>query len=181
MVTDHQHLKYIMDLGKVVPVMAVARIQCWCLFLVAFSYCIEFWGTTQHANCDSLSCLPHARAPDDKPDEVEMFHTAVGEALPVTEKELRKQTCRDWILSRVLELIQMGWQEVEAHTELIPFAQSKSELGTHKGAPMWDSRVVVPTKPRQRVLETLHKGNPRTKKSATEPLTRVNSIRVMSC
>lgn len=39
---------------------------------------------------------------------------------------------------------------------------------------MWGSRVVVPTKPRQRVLETLHKGHPRTKKSATEPLTRVN-------
>lgn len=60
-----------------------------------------------------------------------MFHTAVGEALPVTEKELRKQTCRDPILSCVLELVQMGLQEAEAHTELIPFAHSKSELRTH--------------------------------------------------
>lgn len=60
-----------------------------------------------------------------------MFHTAAGEALPVTEKELRKQTCRDPILSCVLELVQMGLQEAEAHTELIPFAHSKSELRTH--------------------------------------------------
>ena len=59
--------------------------------LVPFSGCFFILHcTTQHANCDSLSCLPHARAPDDKPDEVEMFHTAAGEALPVTEKELRK-------------------------------------------------------------------------------------------
>lgn len=39
---------------------------------------------------------------------------------------------------------------------------------------MWGSRVVVPTKLRERVLETLHEGHPRTKKSAKEPLTRVN-------
>lgn len=39
---------------------------------------------------------------------------------------------------------------------------------------MWGSRMVVPTKLRERVLETLHESHHRTKKSATEPLTRVN-------
>ena len=36
--TDQQPLKYIMDPGRVVSVTAAARIQRWCLFVVAFSY-----------------------------------------------------------------------------------------------------------------------------------------------
>ena len=159
LVTDHQPLKYIMDPGKAVPVTAAARIQRWCLFLGAFAYSIEFRGTKQHANCDGLSRLPQPRAPVDKPDEVEMFHTTVIEALPVTEQELRMQTRRDPVLSRVLELVQWGWQEAEVHPELIPYAHRASEITIHHGVLMWGSRVVVPTKLRQRVLETLHEGH----------------------
>ena len=59
--TDQQPLKYIMDPGRVVSVTAAARIQRWCLFVVAFSYRTEFRGTTRQANCDGLSRLPQAR------------------------------------------------------------------------------------------------------------------------
>ncbi|XP_022800043.1 uncharacterized protein K02A2.6-like [Stylophora pistillata] len=159
LVTDHQPLKYIMDPGKAVPVTAAARIQSWCLFLGAFSYNIEFRGTQQHANCDCLSCLPQPSAPADKPDEVEIFHTTVVEALPVTEHNLRMQTRRDPVLSRVLELVQSGWQGAELHPELIPYAHRGNEIMIHHGVLMWGSRVVVPAKLRERVLETLHKGH----------------------
>ena len=54
-------LKYIMDPGRAVSVTAAARIQRWCLFVVAFSYSTEFRGTTRQANCDGLSRLPQAR------------------------------------------------------------------------------------------------------------------------
>ena len=46
--------------------------------------------------------------PDDRPDEVDMIHISVVEALSVTEQETRKQTHRDPILSRVLEVVQSG-------------------------------------------------------------------------
>ena len=108
--TDHQPLKYIMNPGKAVPVAAAARIQRWCLFQGAFSYSIEFGGTKQHANCDGLSRLPQPSALANKPDEVEIFHTTVVEALTVTEQELKMQTRRDPVLSGVLELVKSGWQ-----------------------------------------------------------------------
>ena len=159
LVTDHQLLKYIVDPGKAVPVTSAARIQRWCLFLGAFSYQTEFRGTKQQANCDGLSHLPQPQAPAKKPDEVEMFHTSVVEALPVTDQELRMQTRRDPVLSRVLELVQSGWEGAEDHLELIPYARRGSEMTIHHGILMWGSRVVVPTKLRERVLETLHKGH----------------------
>ena len=159
LVTDHQPLKYIMDPGKAVPVTAAARIQRWCLFLGAFSYNIEFRGTKQHANCDGLSRLPQPSAPADKPDEVEIFHTTVVEALPVTEHDLRMQTRRDPVLSRVLELVQSGWQGTELHPDLIHYAHRGNEITIHHGVLMWGSRVVVPAKLRERVLETLHEGH----------------------
>ena len=159
LVTDHQPLKYIFDPGKAVPITAAARIQRWCLFLGGFLYSIEFRGTEQHANCDGLSRLPRPQAPADKPDEVEMFHTTLVETLPVTEQELRMQTRRDPILSRVLEFVQQGWQGAEVHSELIPYAHRGSEFTVHRGILMWDSRVVVPAKLRGGVLETLHEGH----------------------
>ena len=61
LVTDQQPLKYIMDPGRAVSVTAAARIQRWCLFVVAFSYRTEFRGTTRQANCDGLSRIPQAR------------------------------------------------------------------------------------------------------------------------
>ncbi|PFX22695.1 Retrovirus-related Pol polyprotein [Stylophora pistillata] len=159
LVTDHQPLKYIMDPGKAVPVTAAARIQRWCLFLGTFSYNIEFRGTKQHANCDGLSRLPQPSAPADKPDEVRVFHTTVVEALRVTEHDLRMQTRRDPVLSRFLELVQSGWQGTELHPELIPYAHRGNEITIHHGVLMWGSRVVVPAKLREKVLETLHEGH----------------------
>ena len=159
LVTDDQPLKYIMDPGKVVPVTAAFRIQCWCLLLGAFSYSIEFRGNRQHANCDGFSRLPQPSAPTDKPDEVEIFHTTVVEALPVKEQELRMQTRRDPLLSRVLELVQSGWQGTEVYPELIPYSHRGNEITIHHGVLMWDSRVAVPAKLRERVLATLHEGH----------------------
>ena len=84
-----------MDPGKAVPVTATARIKHWCLFLGVFSYSIEFRGTRQDASWDALSRLPYLQTPADKPDEAEMFHAMVVEAVPVTEQKLRMQTRKE--------------------------------------------------------------------------------------
>ena len=52
-----------------------------------------------------------------------MIRISVIKGLPVTEQETRKQTHRDPILTRVLEVVQSGWREAEAHLELIPTAK----------------------------------------------------------
>ena len=88
-----------------------------------------------------------------------MFHTSVLEAHSVTDQELRMQTRRDPVLSRVLELVQLGWQRAEVHAELIPYAHRGTEMTIHHGILMWGSGVVVPIKLRERVLVTLHEGH----------------------
>lgn len=110
-----------MDPGKAVPVTAAARIQRWCLFLGAFSYGIEQRGTKQHANCDGLSRLPLVRAPEDKPDEVELFYVAVVDTLPVTEKDLRKVTSHNPLLSRVMQFVESDWEGAESHPDIAPY------------------------------------------------------------
>ena len=124
--TDHrsQTPEYIMDPGKAVPVTTAARLQRWCLFLGAFAYQIEYRGSKQHANCDGLSRLPLRQVPEDKPDEVEMFHMTVGETLPVTERELRRETHRDALLSRIVRLVESGWEGVVSQ----PYLNRKEEL-----------------------------------------------------
>ena len=111
------------------------------------------------ANCDSSSRLPRPQAPAEKPDKLEMFHTSVVEALPVTDQEVRMQTRRDPVLSRVLEFVQSRWEGAEVHPEFIPYAHRGTEMTINHGILMWGSRVVVLTKLRERVLETLHEGH----------------------
>ena len=159
LVTDHKPLKYIMEPGKAVPVTAAARLQRWCLFLGAFSYQIQYRGTKQHANCDGLSRLPLATSPKDEPDGVGVFQMGIVDSLPVTEKELRRETRRDPILSRVLTQVQCGWQETESAAEFAPYWQRKDEITVHKEILLWGTRVIVPTKLQDRVLQTLHDGH----------------------
>lgn len=97
-----------LTLGEAVPITAAARILRCCLFLGGFSYSIEFRGTSQHANSYCLSRLPRPQASAHKLDEVEMFHTTVVQALPVTEQELRMQTRRDPVLSRCSRVCTVG-------------------------------------------------------------------------
>ena len=95
---------------------------------------------------------------EDKPDEVEMFHMTVDETLPVTERELRRETHRDALLSRVVRLVESGWEGVESQPNFAPYLNRKYELIMHHGILMWGNRVIVPTKLRGRVMETLHDG-----------------------
>ena len=98
--------------------------------LGAFMYDIEFIGTKQQVNCNGLSRLPRPKQPADKPDEVEMFHAFVIETLPVSEQELRLQTRRDPVLSRVLELVEGGLQTAAKSTptsSLMPNIAAKSQ------------------------------------------------------
>lgn len=53
---------------------------------------------------------------------VEMFHTTLVEAFPVTEQELRMQRGWGW-----------GWQGREVHPELIPYAHRGNEITVHHG------------------------------------------------
>ena len=69
--------------------------------------------------------------PEDKPDEVEMFHMTVVETLPVTERELRREIHRDALLSRVVQLVESGCEVVVPQPIFAPYLNRKDELTWH--------------------------------------------------
>ncbi|KAK3723353.1 hypothetical protein QZH41_002826 [Actinostola sp. cb2023] len=159
--TDHKPLKLIMDPKKAILVTSAARIQRWCLFLGAliFSYEIEHRGTKEHVNCDGLSRIPRPVAPKDQLGSVGCFYTTVIDTLPVTERELRRETRRDPGLAQVVRLVEEGWDSYEACPELTLYALRKEEIVIHNGVLMWGGRVVVPSKLRSKVIDVLHEGH----------------------
>lgn len=159
LITDHKPLKFIMNPDKAVPVTAAARIQRWSLFLGAFSYQIQYRPTLQHANCDGLSRLPLAERPTEKADDTAMFYTGIPNTLPVTAKEVRQATRKDPLLTEVIRFVEEGWTETVPRDELKIFHRRREELTTHLGILMWGSRVVVPEKLQQQLLQVLHEGH----------------------
>ena len=59
----------------------------------------------------------------------------------------------------MVRLVESGWEGVELQPNFAPYLNRKDELTMHHGVLMWGSRVIVPTKLRGRVLETLHEGH----------------------
>ena len=52
-----------------------------------------------------------------------------------------------------------GWEGVVSQPNFAPYLNRKDELTMHHGILMWGNRVIVPTKLRGRVMETLHGGH----------------------
>ena len=67
-----------------------------------------------------MSRLPLRQVPEDKPDEVEMLHLTVVQTLPVMERELRRETHRDALVSGVVRLVESGWEGVESQPNFAP-------------------------------------------------------------
>ena len=82
LITDHKPLLSILNAKAEVPSVAAARMQRWAIFLLAYSYNIEFKGTKLHANADSLSRLPIED--DDMGSEAAaaMFKVSLMDGLP---------------------------------------------------------------------------------------------------
>ncbi|XP_014834021.1 PREDICTED: uncharacterized protein K02A2.6-like [Poecilia mexicana] len=161
LVTDHQPLVSIFNPRKGVPVMSAARLQRWALFLGAHSYDIEFKGTKQHCNADGLSRLPLSTSveePASKGDPAEMFHTTLIDQLPVTNAMIRKETRNDPALSKVYDITVQGWP-AHGNPCFPEFSARRDQLSVCQGTLMCGSRVVVPSKLRTRVLDSLHEAH----------------------
>jgi len=101
----------------------------------------------------------HLPLQDPKPKEAErangatIFNIHQLESLPVTAKQLRRQTSQDPILSKVLRYTQGGWPDV---IELKPFHQRQHELAVKAGYLLWGSKVMIPGKIQSQGLRELH-------------------------
>ena len=107
LVTDHQPLMAILGPKSGTPVLAAARLQRWGLLLSAYHYEIEFRPTKAHANANGLSRLPLPVEDSSRGSSVDsVFNITQVQALPVSFSKLRKSTCTDPVLSKVLLYVQ---------------------------------------------------------------------------
>ncbi|XP_044175358.1 uncharacterized protein K02A2.6-like [Acropora millepora] len=162
LLTDRKPLTTIFHPHKEISATASARIQRWALFLSGFSYQIEYKNTKAHANADGLSRLPLncTKEDEDRKDPADVFHLNQINRLPVTVRELRKETRNNPILAKVIQAIMSGWPaKQQLHPDLLPYFHKREELAVYDGCLLWGGRVIVPPKLQQHVLEELHEGH----------------------
>ncbi|KAG7307507.1 hypothetical protein JYU34_007710 [Plutella xylostella] len=154
--TDHKPLVSIFGPKKGIPMMAASRLQRWSVIVAAYSYDIEYINTTNNG-ADSLSRLPIAAKAKDilKYPEQSYLHY-VNNSMLLDYQEIKKQTSRDPLLSRILGYIRDGWPEHNEIRSLQPYFNRKTELYEELGCIMWGHRIVIPTNCTEKVLNDLH-------------------------
>ena len=157
LVTDHKPLTTLLNPTRGVPALAAARMQRWALSLTAYSYNIEFRRTQEHSNADGLSRLPLPIQPPANPE----FTYTIGQiqALPVTSESLVRASRQDPTIAKVIHYVQKGWPTNTAD-DFKPYRNRYQELTIEGSCLMWGSRVVIPQKLRDVVLEELHRNHP---------------------
>lgn len=159
LITDHKPLLALLSESKAPSPQASARIRRWSLFLASYEYTIKFRGTQLHSNADALSRLPVEVQPpvSQEPPELVLLTEHLDDS-PVTAHQIATWTKRDPGLQPLLLALQQGWPE-DTNAELAPFHAKRNELSLLNGCILWGSRVVVPQRGREAVLEELHAGH----------------------
>ena len=157
LVTDHQPLTTIFGPKRGIPTLAAARMQRWALLLSGYTYNIRYRSTLAHANADGLSRVPLPAV--ELEESTSVHHLVEDLPMPVLASEITTATRVDAKLSKVLMCCQKGWPPKPSEG-LEAFWRKRDELTTEGDCLLWGSRVVVPTKLRDKVLKELHQGHP---------------------
>jgi hypothetical protein len=141
LVTDHRPLVKIFGPKERVPTLAAARLQRWALILSAYDYQIKYRPCEANAEAEMLSRLPIAVELID-PNE-KLYWIEHCEQLPVTAKEVAKETRKDPVLRLAYEKILRGWGRQEP-VALQPYQSRADQLAMEEGCLLWGSRIVIP-------------------------------------
>ncbi|XP_026742280.1 uncharacterized protein K02A2.6-like [Trichoplusia ni] len=154
--TDHKPLTYIFGTKVGIPIMAASRLQRWAILLSGYNYEIEYVASKK--NCaDGLSRLPHTKQKHGHSNNNERSYlNFVEDFLPVTNNEVRKETAKDLILSRIMLYVQSGWPQSCTDETVKPYFMRRNELYSDCGCLMWGYRMIIPTTLRVNVLKQLH-------------------------
>ena len=153
LVTDHQPLCKIFGEKEGVPALAAARMQRWALLLGAYQFSIQHIPGKLNVCADCLSRLPvfAKRHPAEKIQAIIEIET-----LPVTAKQIAKQSSKDRIIGSALVAVQHGNWPAVVSKDLLPFYRRRTELSVVEGCLLWGRRVVVPQKLQASLIAELH-------------------------
>ena len=157
LVTDHQALVHLFRGNKSISSITTRRIARWALFLSEYDFTIEYRNTKLHGNCDMLSRLPQAVVHSNQKDECEeIFSMSLEESL-LDAEIIAQETKKDHILSKVLSYTLNGWPpSLKINGELKAYSNRREEISLELGCLMWGTRVIIPSKLRNHVLNLLH-------------------------
>ncbi|XP_059061613.1 uncharacterized protein LOC131854499 [Achroia grisella] len=136
--------------------MVASRMQRWAIILSAYTFDIEYVRTDENG-ADGLSRLPiSASKPMTRMTPEQTYLHFVQQALLLDYNEIKNQTSRDPILSKILSYIRDGWPIDCAMTNLKPYYNRKNELYEELGCVMWGHRLVVPDSCKEKILLMIH-------------------------
>ena len=159
--SDHKPLLGLLGENKGVPVMASARMQRWALTLAAYEYRLVYKGGKDNGDSDALSRLPLPSYPIEVPVPGEVIQMLERlENTPLDAAQIKQWTRTDPVLSQVLLYTTKGWPNSCSMETLKPYFTRKDEISIQDGCLLWGSRVIVPSRGRQRVLDELHSCHP---------------------
>jgi hypothetical protein len=134
--------------------------QRWALILSGYDYDIQYRASGKHANCDALSRLPGPGS-DSTGSESEVFCVQnLDVDFPVLAEDVAKETKLNPILSKVYHYVMTGWPMHCTEEYLKPYFNRKDQLSTEQECLLWGSRVIVPLRLREKLLEELHWEHP---------------------
>lgn len=159
LLTDHRPLLSLLSENKPVPPVAAARIQRWALTLSAYAYKIQYRKGSSNSNADACSRLPLQTRIEDPPVPVEsVFLLSQLDDTPVTAHMLKVEVERDPVLNQLKSYIQNGWPS-QVPASIQPFWKVKDDLSLQNGVIFRSSRVFIPEKFREFILDELHSGH----------------------
>ena len=104
----------------------------------AYNYDLKYRKGELHDNADGLSCLPLGNCVPEEGSSAEarrvnLVHVS---ALPVTSRDLSKETKKDLLLSKVLRYTIQGWPS-KVDSELLLFFKKRLEISVEDGCLLW--------------------------------------------
>ena len=168
-VTDHQPLVHLFGDQKPTSPMASARVTRWHITLSGYKYKIVHKKGNEHLNADALSRLPlpctdsEMNNLDETQEPVSIHLLSELDTQPVTAEEVKRETSKDPVLSRVREYILRGWPEKSnIDPDLQAYYCRRDELSVDDDIILWGRRVVIPqaSEIRTQLMSELHATHP---------------------
>ncbi|XP_061716634.1 uncharacterized protein K02A2.6-like [Cydia pomonella] len=155
--TDHKPLSYIFGNKSGIPQTAASRLQRWAARLAAYDFSVEFVRSVDNGPADALSRLPLPC--EGRASEAVSYVQLVEDSLPVSFKEVARETQKDSVLNRIYGYVLFGWPSVTSCEDEKAYFSRKSDLFVDMGCLVYKYRVVIPLAIRKRVLDELHEGH----------------------
>ena len=171
-VTDHKPLQYIFHPSSEIPKVASARIARWAITLMAFDFEIKHAPGTTIGHADALSRLRFNGSGESEAEFVAMIGHVAFEQPVVDIAQLRAEVNNDVLCKRIIKRIRTGnWSncsQLEAD-----FSRNATALTIHNGLIYLGTRLYIPARFRQNVLNKLHETH--TGMVALKKLAKLNS------